>query len=147
EGDLVFVAGYPGVTNRLKTAGEVDDAVGWMYPRQIKFSEEAIAVLEGESKKDPAVALKAMPSIRGLNNRLTKIRGIMDGLVKGGLAGQRAKIDGDLKQWIDADPARKTAYGDVLDKIAAVRAEHQKTREKDAALREVFFATRMLDTA
>jgi hypothetical protein len=146
DGDMVFVAGYPGTTNRLKTAGEVDDAVSWSYPRQIQFSVEAIAVLEREAKKDAMASIRATPFIRGLNNRLTKMRGIMDGLVKGGLAAQKAKIEADLKQWVEADPARKTAYGDVLRNIAALRAEQQKTREQDASLKEGFFV-RLLNVA
>lgn len=132
-GDLVFVAGYPAVTNRLRTASEAAEALSWSYPHKIKWCEENIALLDQISSKSEELALKARPRARGLNNQLTKMRGIVDGLSKGALLEQRTRLDADLKKWIDADPARKAAYGDVLDKIAAIVAEDRKTREADLA--------------
>jgi hypothetical protein len=140
EGDFVMVAGYPGTTNRLRTAAEVNEAVSWRYPRQIKFFEEAIATLERAGKDNPERALKAQPMIRGLNNALTKTRGLEDGLVKGGLAAEKAKIEADMRAWMDADPGRKAAHGDVLDKMAALFNDLQKTREQDATLYEAMSA-------
>ena len=140
EGDFVFVAGYPGTTNRLRTAAEVKEVVAWKYPRQIKFYEEGLAVLEALSKESPDRAIKAQPIIRGLGNGLTKTRGLQDGLVKGGLAAQKEKLEADLRAWIEKDPARKKSHGDALEKMAEIFARHEKTREKDATLEEVFFA-------
>jgi hypothetical protein len=147
EGDFVFVAGYPGTTNRLRTAAEVNEAVSWKYPRQVRRYEEGIAALEQLSKESPERAIKAQPLIRGLSNGLTKTRGLQDGLIKGGLAAEKAKIEAEMRAWIEADAGRKAAYGDVLEKMAAVFAEHQKTREQDAALEDVLMSTYLLKTA
>ena len=39
-GDFVMLAGYPGVTNRYRTAAEVRSAVNWSYPtRKVLFEE------------------------------------------------------------------------------------------------------------
>jgi hypothetical protein len=146
-GDLVFVAGYPGQTNRLRTAGEVEEAVSWFYPRAIKFIEENVAVLEQLSKTSPELAIKANPRIRGLNNALTKFRGIMDGLVKGGLAAQKTKTEGDLKAWVAADATRKAAYGDVLDRLAGLENDRRKTRDQDAALDQVYQMVNLVRSA
>jgi len=147
QGDLVMVAGYPGVTNRLRTAEEVQQAVSWYYPRTIKFIEENVALLEDIGKKSPELKIKATPFIRGLNNGLTKFRGIMDGLTKGGLAAQKQKQEAQLSDWVINDPARKAAYGDVLPKMAELIAEQKKTREQDAALREVYRMVSLVDSA
>jgi len=146
-GDFVFVAGYPGTTNRLRTAAEVKEAVTWKYPRQIKLYEEALAILDTHAKESPERAIKAQPLIRGLGNGLTKTRGLQDGLVKGGLAAQKEKLEADLRAWIDQDPERKAAYGGALDGIARVFGEHQKTREKDAALEEVMNLSGLMRSA
>lgn len=146
-GDLVMVAGYPGRTNRLHTADEVEEEVSWLYPAQIKFLEENVAVLEKLAKTSPELAIKANTFIRGFNNGLTKYRGIMEGLVKGGLAAQKTRIEGDLKAWVSADAARKAAYGDVLDKLAALKAERKKTRDQDQALGEISWTVSMLRSA
>lgn len=145
--DLVFVAGYPGQTNRLRTAAETQEAVAWRYPRQIAFFNETIRLLEQLSKESPERELKAKPWIRGFSNARTKFQGIVDGLTKGGLAAQKAKEEEGLKAWIDADPARKAAYGDAIAKLAALFEEHKKTREADAMLNEAFSLSRLLSAA
>ncbi|HSN96909.1 MAG TPA: S46 family peptidase, partial [Candidatus Nanopelagicales bacterium] len=133
-GDFVMVAGYPGKTNRLRTAAEVESAVSWEYPERVKLYEELIAFLQEVSKKDEATKIKATPRIEGLSNYLIKTQGLLDGLVKGGLAKEKAAIEAKLAGWIEADPARKAAYGGVIDRMAKLHAEQQKTREHDALL-------------
>lgn len=147
QGDLVMVAGYPGTTNRLRTAAEVESAVTWQYPKRVSFYEESIALLEDLGKRDPEARIKAQPTIQGYSNYLLKTRGMLDGLVEGGLAREKAKLEEELKAWIDADPARKAAHGGAIEQIAAAYAEHQKTREHDAALSEILSSARLLDAA
>ncbi|WP_437812363.1 S46 family peptidase [Sorangium sp. So ce1078] len=147
QGDLVMVAGYPGTTNRLRTAAEVESAVSWQYPRRVSFYEESIALLEELGKNDPALRIKAHSSIQGYSNYLLKTRGLLEGLVEGGLAKEKAKLEDELKAWIDADPDRKTAHGGAIEKIAAVHAEQQKTREHDATVSEILSSARLLDAA
>ncbi|KYF51716.1 peptidase S46 [Sorangium cellulosum] len=147
QGDLVMVAGYPGTTNRLRTAAEVESAVSWQYPKRVSFYEESIALLEDLGKRDPEARIKAQPTIQGYSNYLLKTRGMLDGLVEGGLAREKAKLEEELKAWIDVDPARKAAHGGAIEQIAAAYAEHQKTREHDAALSEILSSARLLDAA
>ena len=147
QGDFVMVAGYPGQTNRLRTADEVEDNVSWGYPYRIKFCEENLAILDQITKDNPDLKIKATPIIRNLGNSLTKFRGILDGLGKGGLAEQKKKEEADLKAWVVADPGRKATYGDVLDRMAKLSVELRKTREADAALSEVYRLVQMIDSA
>jgi hypothetical protein len=136
-GDLVFVAGYPATTNRLRTAAEAEEAVSFTYPHRIEWCAENIALLDRLKDKNEDIKLKATPTWRGLSNVSTKMKGIVDGLVKGGLAAQKTKLDADLRAFVDADPARKAAYGDVLDKIKALVDEQRATRAHDAELAEM----------
>lgn len=147
QGDLVMVAGYPGVTNRLRTAPEVEAAVSWQYPERVTFLEESIALLEELSARDAALRIKAQPTLQGYKNQLLKTRGLLDGLVTGGLAREKTKLEGELKAWIDAEPERKAAYGGAIEQIAAEYAEQQKTREHDTALKEILGSARLLDAA
>jgi Peptidase S46 len=136
EGDLVFVAGYPGTTNRLKTAAEADEAVSFYYPHRIQWCDENIALLDGMMAQGDELRIKANNTWRGLNNVRTKMKGIVEGLVKGGLAAQKAKREAELAAWIQADPARSATYGDVLGAIKVVSDRHAKTREHDALMTE-----------
>ncbi|MRG92233.1 S46 family peptidase [Polyangium spumosum] len=145
--DFVMVAGYPGVTNRLRTSFEIKELLDWGYPRRIAAFEEGAKVLESVSKQSDAIAIKATPFLRGISNALTKIKGLAEGLGKGGVAAERAKKDAELAAWIGGDDGRKAAYGDVMGKIEALIAEHKKTREGDAALGEVMMSANLFAAA
>lgn len=136
EGDLVFVAGYPARTNTLKTAAEVNEAVTWGYPRKQKMLEDYLARLDETTKDDKDAQIRSTSYVRRFGNYLTNTKGQLEGLVKGGLAGEKARAEKELRAFIDADPARKTAYGTVLDDIAKEIEKNAKHRENDASLKD-----------
>jgi hypothetical protein len=147
EGDLVFVVGYPGRTQRHQTYAEVKDTSEWSFPRFIKGAEEQIAILETLGNTDPELKIKAAGRLRGLNNSLTNRRGQLEGLVKGGLLATKERNEKELAAWIAADPARRKEYGEVLPALAALQAEAEKTRERDAVFASLFMSSSMLNAA
>jgi Peptidase S46 len=147
EGDLVFVAGYPGRTQRLATYGEVNEAVEWTFPRTIRTYQEQIDLLDALGKQDPALKIKAASRVAGLNNTLTNRKGMLEGLVRGGLLAEKQAREQRLAAWIAADPARQKELGDVLPALAAIEAEASKTRERDAVLAQLYGASTMLGSA
>lgn len=146
EGDLVFVAGYPGKTSRLKTSAEVSDAVEWFYPRRIARLEQYIATLEQTTAGKEALQIKAEPTLRSLNNGLTNARGQLEGLSKR-LAADKASQEQALREWIAADAGRQGRYGKVLDDLAALDAEQAPMREHDATLDELVNASNLFGRA
>lgn len=147
EGDFVMVAGYPGMTNRLRTGVEINEALTWGYPKRIEAFEQGVKVLEDLSKQKEELAIKANPFLRGIANALTKIKGLEEGLGKGGVAAEKAKKDADLKAWIDGDKERKKLYGDVLAKMEALVVEKRKTRDEDMALGDIAMSGALLQAA
>jgi hypothetical protein len=147
EGDLVFVVGYPGRTQRHQTYAEVKETTEWTFPRVVKTYQEQIAILEELGKKDPELKIKVAGRLRGLNNSLTNRKGQLEGLLKGGILAEKEQAQKDLETWIAADPARQKEYGDVLPALAAIQAESEKTRERDAAFNDLFRASAMLSAA
>jgi hypothetical protein len=147
EGDLVFVTGYPGSTKRLATYAEVREAVEWTFPRTIRTYQEQIDLLESLARQDAALRIKASGRIQGLNNTLTNRKGMLEGLVRGGLLAQKQAREQRLAAWIAADPARQQEYGDLLQALDALQAEKQKTRERDAVLAQLFASSAMLNAA
>lgn len=147
DGDLVFVVGYPGRTERHQTYAEVKQTTEWSFPRTVKSYQEQIDILEALGKDDKELRIKAAARLRGLNNTLTNRKGMLEGLVKGGILAQKERVEKDLAAWIAADPARQKEYGDVLPALDALQAESEKTRERDAALTELFRSSPMLSAA
>ncbi|MDF2697723.1 MAG: hypothetical protein K0S65_6106, partial [Labilithrix sp.] len=140
EGDLVFVAGYPGRTNTLKTKAEVDEAVTWSYPRRQKLFEDYLARLDEATKGDKEAQIRATSYVRRFGNYLTNTKGQLDGLVKGGLAGEKEKSEKALRDFVAADPQRQAQWGKALDEISSELAKHATHREKDAQLDEIVMA-------
>ena len=136
-GDLVFVAGYPGRTYRLEPYEDVRETVEWTLPRSIRRSTDRIAILEKLGKDDKETALHVAQMIRGLNNGLTKNKGVLQGMIKGGLLSEKLAMEKDFIKWIDADAARRAKYGDVIPALDALAEERVQTRERNALLIEM----------
>jgi len=147
EGDLVFVVGYPGRTQRNQTYAEVRDTTELSFPRFIQSAEEQIAILDALAKTDPELKIKAAGRVRGLNNSLTNRKGQLEGLVKGGILAKKEMGQKELEAWIAGDPVRQKEYGDVLPALAALQAEAERTRERDAVLASLFMSSSMLGAA
>src|SRR5689334_25089673 len=98
-GDLVFVTGYPGRTQRHQTYGEVKETTEWSMPRSIRNAQEQLAILDRLSK-DKTIALRVAGRIQRLNNGLTNQKGMLEGLVKGGSLGRKLTQEKELEQWI-----------------------------------------------
>ncbi|MDE3165367.1 MAG: S46 family peptidase, partial [Acidobacteriota bacterium] len=133
-GDLVFVTGYPGRTQRHQTYAQVKETTEWTMPRAIRLAQEQLAILDGLSRQDKAIALKVAGRVQGLNNGLTNQKGMLEGLVQGGSLAKKQAQEKELEAWIAADPERRGKYGDVLPALNALQAESEKTRERSAAM-------------
>jgi hypothetical protein len=147
EGDLVFVTGYPGRTQRLATYGEVKEAAQWTFPRTIRTYQEQLHLLDALGQQDPALKIKAASRVAGLNNTLTNRKGMLEGLVRGGLLAEKQAREERLAAWIAADPARQKDFGNVLPALAAIEAEASQTRERDAVLAQLYGASTLLGSA
>ncbi len=153
EGDLVFVAGYPGRTNLYKSSEELRDAIEWFYPRRIKQFESYIKVIEDVGGKDPDAKIKGASLWRGMANYLTNTKGQLEGLARTGLLEKRAASDRKYESF-----SRTRADTGVEERLEKEALQAKKAvndfviamrphREKDAALRELSSMPRLLSAA
>jgi hypothetical protein len=146
-GDLVFVTGYPGRTQRHQTYAEVKETTEFTMPRAIRNAQEQLAVLDQLSKRDQTIALRVAGRVQRLNNGLTNQKGMLEGLVQGGSLARKLAQEKDLERWIAADPARQKKYGDVLPALRALQAESERTRERNSVLVTLATASEYLSAA
>ncbi len=146
KGDMVFVAGYPGRTTRLRTTHEVAEAVDWYYPRRLELCRDYIALLERLAKQDEELGIKGKQLLRGLSNVLTNTRGMLDGLQKGGLKAQKAQDEEALRRWIGDNP-KHAAGGRAIDNLAKHYTKYRNRRDADAAMWEILFMSKLLGAA
>ena len=146
-GELVFVVGYPGRTMRHRTYAEIKETTEWALPRSVRLAEEQLALIEKLTAHNKDMAIKLAGRIQGLNNGLTNNKGVLEGLVKGGALDQKDAQEKALVAWIAATPARQKQYGDVLPAMAALQAEGEKVRERNAVLGSLSSASQYLSAA
>jgi len=146
-GDLALMAGYPASTSRLKIAADVEETATWIFPTRIDSYAAFIPLLDSFAAKSKELQIKTSSQIGGMNNGLTKMRGVVEALAKGGRIADRKKAEAELTAWIDADATRKAAWGGVVEAMGARIAEMKKHREHDAAVREILATPRLLGSA
>jgi hypothetical protein len=131
-GDLVFVAGYPGKTQRLRTHAEVKEELDWAYPRTVRRYREMLALLEALARSSPETAIRVNTRVRRLANTMKNREGVIEGARAIDLLGKKRAAEQELLAWIGATPERKHAFGDALPRLDAIEAEAERTRERDA---------------
>lgn len=146
-GETVVVTGYPGTTRRLDTFQEIKRMAEWSLPRQIKRSEDQIAILEEIAKRDEEVRLKVYNRIASLNNGLTNNRGKLQGLFSSKLLESKSAREKALTAWIAADPARQKEYGHVLPALDALTAEENQTLLRDTVISNATSGSTVLSSA
>jgi len=137
DGELVFVSGHPGSTNRLQTAAQLEYLRDYSYPLRFKIFQRRLAVLKNYSKLGPEQERRALNQIFGLENTLKASRGEYQGLLDNGLMEKKRKEDIDLRTLVDGKPEWKKAYGDAWDSIIIVidRSKKMVTQNTYRALR------------
>jgi Peptidase S46 len=111
DGDLVFVSGHPGGTERLVTYADLvslrDDAL----PHIIESLKQRIAVLKEYAARGPEQARQATTLIFSLENSRKVFEGRRDGLQDKNLMERKREQDEDFRNKVDANPEWKKDYG------------------------------------
>jgi len=111
DGDLVFVSGNPGGTERLVTYSYLVNLRDNILPSVILAFKNRIAVLNDYSARGSEQARQAMTLIFGLQNAMKVFEGRSDGLQDKNLMEKKRKEDDDFRSKVDANPEWKKEYG------------------------------------
>jgi hypothetical protein len=135
EGDFVMVLGYPGRTNRHRLPSEVAFTFDWNYPAFVQASGETLAIIDRETKNDPAARLKYAGQIAGVNNYYKNRKGMLTSYGDSDFLQRKTAEHNALKAWVNADPKRKAQYA------ADIEAAEQLIAQRDAGTRKGFYLT------
>jgi hypothetical protein len=133
EGDFIMALGYPGRTNRHRLPSEVAFTFDWNYPAFVKASGETLAVIERETKNDPAAKLKYASQVAGVNNYYKNRKGMIASYEGSDILARKTAEHNALKAWINANAARKAEFG------ADIEAVEMLIAERDANVKRAFF--------
>ena len=140
DGDLVFVSGHPGGTERLVTYDYLVNLRDDVTPLIIKTLKNRIAVLKDYAARGPEQSRQATTLIFGLENSRKVFEGRRDGLADKNLMEKKRNEDEAFRSKVDANPEWKKEYGsawtmedEALEK-ATPRIKQQFFRSSDSQL-------------
>jgi hypothetical protein len=133
EGDFIMVVGYPGRTNRHRLPTEVAWTFDWNYPAFVKASGEILAIIDRETKNDPAARLKYAGQIASVNNYYKNRKGMIASYQDSDILARKTAEHDALKAWVNANPQRKAEFGQSIDQVEKLIAE------RDADTKKSFF--------
>lgn len=137
-GDLVFVAGYPGRTERATTLAESKDTVDRVMPFTIQALADLRAVFKELESRNETLASKTQPSLFGIENYLKNQREATRILEEIGYLQKKADLQEALLAWMKEDPARHEKYAPALEEMDAIQERYQEGWKKRAYTRWLF---------
>lgn len=118
DGDLVFVSGNPGRTERMLTVAQLDFLRDVQTPFTLDVMRERYAALKKFAAESEENSRIASDEVFGFENALKAYRGRYAGLMDRQLMAKKAADEASLRKAVDADPKMKAEYGDAWEAIA-----------------------------
>jgi hypothetical protein len=120
-GDLVFVSGNPGSTQRLNTVAHLEYLRETGIPLMIKYLERQRALLQRYGAKGEEQLRLAREDLASVENSLKSYRGQAEGLQNRTIMARKLKAEETLRRAVASDPRKQKEYGDAWEQIARAR--------------------------
>ncbi len=137
-GDGILLAGYPGQTSRYRLAEEIAFARDWQYPASVTTFSQMIQTIDAFGAKDPALQVRYASVVKGYNNRMKKMQGLLDGFKVTDIHAIKQQQQQELAAWIAADSSRQVhqkALAALKEVVSAEQQYQQQTWYFDNAKR------------
>jgi len=119
DGELVFVSGNPGGTDRGQTVAQLEAARDAIYPERLARFKRELQALRTYAAKGSEQARQSADEIFGLENTVKAYTGEYNGLLDPKLFEKKKKAESDLRAKVQGDPEWRREYGSAWDAIAA----------------------------
>lgn len=118
EGDLVFVSGHPGTTQRLETLAKLTHRRDHTLPYTLARLRAMEAATEQYAARGPEQARMAAKDGHRYANARKAFSGQYQGLLDPAILAVKARQEKELRDAIAADPAKQKEYGSAWDRVA-----------------------------
>lgn len=123
DGDLIFVSGHPGTTNRMNTLARLEYLRDKGYPFILGFLTRRRELLEHFSQQSVENARIAKKDLFSIENSLKALTGELAGLRDPVLMSKKAAAEKTLRAAVATDSKKQAAYGGAWDAIAKAQKE------------------------
>ncbi len=146
DGDYIMVLGYPGRTNRYRTAYEVENQFTLVYPQAKAYREEVIDLIHHHSEVGSEARIKYESTLAGLANYAKNYGSMIHSYNKGSFYSRKQALETNLTQWLNSDDKRKAQYGAALTGLNKLLKMDNKQQARDLILGYLRYS-KMLTTA
>jgi len=129
EGDFVMLAGFPGLTERFRTAQETKHYYTEFYPLQQRLLSEYAEQINGATAGDKDATIKYANALRGADNFKKKLVGQLTGADAVALIDKKEAQEKAFRDWAAKDAARKetiAALDTVTTELNAARLNNTR---------------------
>lgn len=124
EGDLVFVSGHPGTTNRLETLAQLKHRRDALLPYMLSMLRYREALLLQYAEKGPQQRRDASRDLYSVANSRKAFTGQFQGLLDPAILKAKADAEQQLREFVAKHPEQN--YGDPWKTIADAQGELAK---------------------
>ncbi len=121
-GDVAFVAGHPGGTQRLNTVAHLEYLRDEELPFSVEYIGRTVDVLKRYTALGDEQERQAHDALFGYQNSFKVYKGRLAGLKSEKLLGPKRAKEATLRKKVAADKKMRGAYGNAWSEIAASRA-------------------------
>ncbi|MGA9120113.1 MAG: S46 family peptidase, partial [Bacteroidota bacterium] len=134
DGEVVFVVGNPGTTNRLMTMAQLQTLRDDLYPMRVDVVADRERAMEGFVEKHPDMRLEYMNQIFGVANSRKAISGYLSGLRDPYLMAKKKDFEAKFQSAVLNNPTLKNKYGNPWKEIAEFETQRRALTGEAAAL-------------
>ncbi|PYQ51067.1 MAG: serine protease [Acidobacteria bacterium] len=113
DGDLIFVSGHPGNTDRLNTVEHLEFFRDYTYPFTLNSLRRREVLLNTYSERSAENERRAHDQLFGIKNSRKAYIGLLAGLQDPVILKKKADSEAALRQRVSTDPQLTSAYGDA----------------------------------
>ena len=144
QGDFTMVIGYPGRTSRYNNSFGVNYLETESRPISNALRGRQMEIINRGMSADPDTRLKYSDRFFSLSNVQEYYSGEVLCFGRFGVAEHKREQERELEEWINADPARKAKWGNLLEQLAVKYAALKDIRRNYNYYRETLIVgTRM----
>ena len=130
EGDLIFVSGHPGRTERADTVAHLLYQRDYAAPGALNLLRRREVMLQNYSERSAENARRAEDDLFGVQNSRKAYLGMLAGLQDPAIIGNKRDAEKELRDAVAKDPKLSQSYGDGWDQVGATIKTLIKIRDE-----------------
>jgi Peptidase S46 len=130
EGELIFVPGHPGRTERADTMAHLLYQRDIVVPGTLNLLRRREVLLKNYSDRSTENARRAEDELFGIENSRKAYLGMLAGLQDPAILGKKRDAEKELRETVSKDPKLSQSYGDGWDQVAATLKTQIKIRDE-----------------